>query len=92
MLLAGMLLAIVGVACVLFAFGLRGRDRMILSLLGGAALALTFSIWGLLRFAEPKVCVTLGGDYVRNGPDLVCRNEWGGNGNNDPGQSWVPWA
>ena len=33
-----------------------------------------------------------GGEYVQNGGDLVCRNEWGGTGNNDPGQSWVPWA
>ena len=85
-------LAVTGVVLVLVAIAHRGWARIIVGLLGGAALGLTFSIWALLRFAEPTVCVQLGGDYVRNGSDLVCRNEWGGNGNNDPGQSWVPWA
>jgi hypothetical protein len=63
-----------------------------LGLLGGTAFALTFSIWAALRFAEPTVCVTLGGEYKRNGDHLVCKNEWGGKGKSDPGASWVPWA
>lgn len=40
-----------------------------------------------LAVAQPQVCTTLGGEWVPDGQ--ACRNEGGGNGNNDPmGGSW----
>lgn len=78
MLGTAVVLAIAGVVFVLVALAYPGRPRIIFGLLGFTALAMTLSIWALLRFAEPTVCVKLGGESKRNGPNLVCRNEWGG--------------
>ena len=70
----------------------RRRVRITAGVLGVVFLLSTASIWVSLKYAEPTVCEALGGESLVNGPDRVCRNEWGGNGNNDPGTSWVPWA
>jgi hypothetical protein len=94
--LIAVVLAIVGIALVLLAFALSGprerRRRVALGLLGVGSLLMTGTIWAVLKFAEPEVCEALGGESVVNADERVCRNEWGGNGNNDPGTSWVPWA
>jgi hypothetical protein len=42
----------------------------------------------LLALAQAQVCTTLGGEWVPDGQ--ACRNEWGGNGNNDAGRD--PWG
>jgi hypothetical protein len=51
----------------------------------GAAVSLIATIvisFGLIN-AQRQICSTLGGQWIAEGQ--ACRNEWGGNGNNDPG-------
>ncbi len=62
LLVVAMVLAVTGIVLVLVAIAQRGWARIIFGLLGATALGLTFSIWALLRFAEPTVCVQLGGE------------------------------
>ena len=39
------------------------------------------TIIGGLAFAQRPICEALGGGW--HGPESACRNEWGGNGDND---------
>jgi hypothetical protein len=90
------ILAVVGFGLIALASAESGPSRrgwrVVTGVLGASFLIATVSIWASLVFAEPQVCELLGGESVVNGPDRACRNEWGGNGSNDPGTSWVPWA
>jgi hypothetical protein len=94
--LIAVILAIVGGCLLVGASGESGLGdrgwRVALRVLGVGSLFLTVSIWALLVLAEPAVCEALGGETVGTASERACRNEWGGNGNNDPGESWVPWA
>lgn len=63
------------------------RRRIVLGAAGIAGLLLAVSIMAALQFAQPTVCQALGGEWFQE-RDNVCRNEWGGNGNN---AGFAPW-
>lgn len=52
----------------------------------GISAAIPVLLVALLAFAQGAVCDVLGGDWVLS--EQSCRNEWGGNGSNDP-SNWA---
>lgn len=64
------------------------RHRVLLGALSGTSILLAVSIAAALRFAQPTVCRTLGGEWLAH-RGHICWNEWGGNGINDAGAA--PW-
>ncbi len=55
----------------------------------GAAV-LSLSIAASLFLSQRAVCDSLGGHWIASKD--ACRDEFGGNGNNDPGNSWAPFT
>jgi hypothetical protein len=92
-LLIGTILAVVAILFVVLAVwsdGLRERRRRVaMYALGSGAMLGVVAILIALRFAQPSVCRALGGDWYPDRGD-VCRDEWGGNGSNDPSyRTWL---
>jgi hypothetical protein len=56
----------------------RGRWRA----LAVGCLIVGISMWLLVANAQRPLCDALGGRWIEESE--ACRNEWGGNGNNDP--------
>lgn len=87
-----MLLAAVVFGLLFFAvrenpYGSRWSRRM----LGAGFLVcavLPIVVIGLLWFAQREVCSALGGGWIPS--EASCKNEWGGNGNNDPSNTKYP--
>jgi hypothetical protein len=77
MLFSIVVLLIVGV--VVWSWAPSGRRRRIVRSVGAAAFVLACVLVVTLVFFRGPACRALGGDW-----DGHCRNEWGGNGNNDP--------
>jgi hypothetical protein len=57
----------------------RGRWRV----LAAGSLIVGISMWLLVANAQRPLCDALGGRWIHE--NEACRNEFGGNGNNDPG-------
>lgn len=86
--LAAIVLGIVPVACWRDPCIARRTKRAIRGAFV-ASVVLPVAIVTLLWTAQREVCLALGGSW--NESYEGCRNEWGGNGNNDPSDpGWVP--
>ena len=85
------LLAIVLViAAALFSIGAFAdadgvRHQAAWRVLAAGSLIVSISMWLLITYAQRPACDVLGGRWIAE--TEACRNEWGGNGNNDPNNS-----
>ena len=57
------------------------RARRIGMVSAASLIVVCLAIVGGLAFAQRPICEALGGGW--HGPESSCRNEWGGNGDND---------
>jgi hypothetical protein len=64
------------------------RTRWTAWILAVGAALLSLSIGASLLLSQHAVCDALGGRWIA--PEDACRDEFGGNGNNDVGRSWAP--
>lgn len=88
--LSVVLLTLTAVWCAFRAFfGPEGRHRGVLGALAAGSLILGLSMLLLLAYAQQPVCDALGGRWIDESE--ACRHEWGGNGNNDPGNKGILW-
>jgi hypothetical protein len=59
-------------------------------MVAAGAAVLSLSIAASLFLSQRAVCDALGGRWIDS--EDACRDEFGGNGNNDPGNSWAPFT
>jgi hypothetical protein len=59
-------------------------------MVAAGAAVLSLSIAASLFLSQRAVCDALGGRWIAS--EGACRDEFGGNGNNDPGNSWAPFT
>jgi hypothetical protein len=58
------------------------RHRGVWRALAAGSLIVGISMWLMVSYAQRPTCVALGGRWIDESE--ACRNEWGGNGDNDP--------